>query len=81
MYVKWKNCALTGSPVCPLRLREMSALLPLQAIIDQLEKAPGRPGKPRVTRPLELIQSKFRFESCFHRLLSRLDGRELPAIE
>ena len=33
----------------------MSALLPLQAIIDQLEKAHGRPGKPRVTRPLELI--------------------------
>jgi len=33
MYVKWKNCALTGSPVCPLPLREMSALLPLQAII------------------------------------------------
>jgi hypothetical protein len=33
----------------------MSALLPLQPIIDQLEKAHGRPGKPRVTRPLELI--------------------------
>ncbi len=48
MYVKWKNCALTGSPVCPPPLREMLALLPLQAIIDQLEKAQGRPGKPRV---------------------------------
>jgi hypothetical protein len=56
MYVKWKNGALTGSPVCLLPLREMSALLPLQAIIDQLKKkAHGRPGKPRVTRPLELI--------------------------
>jgi len=27
------------------------------------------------------IQIKFRFESCFHRLLSRLERRELPAIE
>jgi NAD kinase len=32
-------------------------------------------------RHARIVQIKFRFESCFHRLLSRLDGRELPAIE